>query len=1075
MIALLAVLPVLVLAAQTPQAVSELRALARDGPDSVLVERLRQGPRDLREALRQLLAATGREDSVGVAALTAAEHLASAWLVAWRDSFYVRKVSRFRSLSPADRQANSAADSVLRAGNIASLSAGVDAAMPAWRESLRLYEGLADSAGIARALVAMAGGFRRASEHDSAEAYLTRCRDVAEQIGDYSTLGNVITQQGAEKQERGDLGRAAELLAQAKLILERSGDPIGVASNQNILAIVAFRRGDVAGARRAFEAALVAFRSGSNEGNAAMALNNLGTLAMGAGDYAEAAARYGEALSTYRGLGRQPDAAGVLRNLAVLAHRRGDYPAALSADSEALEILRRTGPESDEIDVRIQLSDTHADMGDLQGADTELDQAEALAHHWSGGGAFMARIALARGHLAFRFNRLAEAEREYTRAQRLARGPGAADVSVRNRAQLGMADVLLKRASYRDAQVTLERVLRRGEFDLHNAALTRALMGAAAWRAGDTATARQAFREAIDTLRSLGAGDEEAKALGQLGDLEVNAGRALAAESLYRHGLTRLGTRPAPEIARDLHAGLAGALRSRGALPEASRELVSAIANIERVSGNLPLEEHRSAFRADKWNVYIELALIERARGRTEAALDVSERLRARQMLELLARGRPATTGAPGGALASREQDLRRKIADLTQQVEGPGDTAGRGLRDQTAVETANAAASDALARAQEEYAGLLLEMREANPAYTALVRAEIAPASAIRAALAPDEALLEYLLGDSTSIVFVVTADTVQALDLKVNHNTLAALVDFARRTLANPTQGVAQPDWRPPLRRLYQRLVAPVEASRLLVGKRRLLIVPHAELHYLPFAALVRRGTPEQFLVDRYVLEYVPSASVWLRLRDRPVPAPGGGVLALAPQPAALPGSREEVAAIQRTYGSRASTLVGTAATESTFRALAPEREIIHLATHGVLNKQNPLFSFVQLGAGGGEDGRLEVHEAFGLTLHARLLVLSACQTGIGAGAVADVPPGDDWIGLVQGFLYAGARNVLATLWPVSDVATARLMERFYKELAAGRPEAEALALAQRAAARDAGTAHPFYWGGFTLVRGR
>src|SRR6266581_1815094 len=138
MIALLAVLPVLVLAAQTPQAVSELRALARDGPDSVLVERLRQGPRDLREALRQLLAATGREDSVGVAALTAAEHLASAWLVAWRDSFYVRKVSRFRSLSPADRQANSAATGVLRAGNIASLSAGVDAAMPAWRESLRL-------------------------------------------------------------------------------------------------------------------------------------------------------------------------------------------------------------------------------------------------------------------------------------------------------------------------------------------------------------------------------------------------------------------------------------------------------------------------------------------------------------------------------------------------------------------------------------------------------------------------------------------------------------------------------------------------------------------------------------------------------------------------------------------------------------------------------------------------------------------------------------------------------------------------------------------------------------------------
>ena len=128
----------------------------------------------------------------------------------------------------------------------------------------------------------------------------------------------------------------------------------------------------------------------------------------------------------------------------------------------------------------------------------------------------------------------------------------------------------------------------------------------------------------------------------------------------------------------------------------------------------------------------------------------------------------------------------------------------------------------------------------------------------------------------------------------------------------------------------------------------------------------------------------------------------------------------------------------------------------------------------SFVELGAGGGEDGRLEVHEVFGLSLHARLLVLSACQTGVSAGTIADVPPGDDWVGLVEGFLYAGASNVLATLWPVEDRATARFMERFYRELAAGRTDAEALAQAQRAAVRDQRSGHPFFWAGFNLVRG-
>jgi CHAT domain-containing protein len=146
-----------------------------------------------------------------------------------------------------------------------------------------------------------------------------------------------------------------------------------------------------------------------------------------------------------------------------------------------------------------------------------------------------------------------------------------------------------------------------------------------------------------------------------------------------------------------------------------------------------------------------------------------------------------------------------------------------------------------------------------------------------------------------------------------------------------------------------------------------------------------------------------------------------------------------------------------------------------IIHFATYGVLNKDNPLFSFVELMPQGGDDGRLEVHEVFGLQLRARLVVLSACRTGVAAGTLADVPAGDDWVGLVQAFLYAGASNVMATLWPVQDRASADLMTRFYTTLQSGRPEAEALAEAQRAMLRNPGTAHPFYWAGFTLSGGQ
>jgi CHAT domain-containing protein len=356
------------------------------------------------------------------------------------------------------------------------------------------------------------------------------------------------------------------------------------------------------------------------------------------------------------------------------------------------------------------------------------------------------------------------------------------------------------------------------------------------------------------------------------------------------------------------------------------------------------------------------------------------------------------------------------------------------------------------------------------------LVRGEVAPLQEVARQLAPEEVLLEYLVTDSTTLAFVVTADTAAVLDLGIGRHALAALVDFTRGALTRPAQrGRGDgPPWRAPLERLYERLVDPVETSGLLHEKQALIIVPHAELHYVPFAALRRSSEPHTFLVERYVLTTVPSASVWLQLRRRDGARRGHGILALAPRVDALPGSRAEVTAIQRIFGDSARSIVGLPATKQLLRASAAERDIVHLATYGVLNKHNPLFSYVELAPEPGDDGRLELHEVFSLELHARLVVLSACQTAIGSGALADVPAGDDWQGLMEGFLYAGASRVMATLWPVEDRATATLIERFYRELADGASAAESLARAQRLALRNSATADPFYWAGFTLSGG-
>jgi CHAT domain-containing protein len=452
--------------------------------------------------------------------------------------------------------------------------------------------------------------------------------------------------------------------------------------------------------------------------------------------------------------------------------------------------------------------------------------------------------------------------------------------------------------------------------------------------------------------------------------------------------------------------------------------------------------------------------------------------MRARQMLDLLARGRVSRPVASDSALVEREQDLRRRIAELTEQLEAEERTVsarrGPDLSDDSGPDSG--VTREALSRSQDQYAQILLELREEASSYGRIVRGDVSGWRDVASRLSASEALIEFLVSDSSTMVFVVTRDTLRVIDLEVGRRTLEPLVGFARGTIVRPkVRTPMSPEaWRSPLRRLHEYLITPIENAGVLSQVQRLIVVPHAELHYLPFAALVRAGERDQFLIERYDIGYAPSASVWMRLGERLTPE-ASDMLALAPRTAALPGSREEVQAIRALFGRQATILTNGAASEAAFRAAAPRYGIVHLATYGVLNKHNPLFSYVALNPSADVDGRLEVHEVFGLELRARLLVLSACQTALASGLVSDVPAGDDWVGLVRAFLGVGVANVIATLWPVEDRATAKVMELLYRRLRSAESEISALSGTQREAIRHAATADPFFWAGFVLVGGR
>lgn len=1051
-----------------------------DSPsDSVaLTTAVRHRPDDARDAVRRLLAisASPLSDSVRRAHLAAAMRVAQAFAHVWGDSFPMHQVAEFRGWSPERRAAKVIVDSLRRAGVAASSNVGIVAALALWRASLQQARAIDDSAGQAAALGNIGAGYYLAGQYDSATRYLTRARALALAAGDFRTAANAISTLSSVSKDRGDLVRARQLSSDSRALHERIGDVGGIAADQNNIGLIAQSLGDLTGARHAFSAALALNREYERMANVATNLTNLGNIATLAVDYDEAARLYGQALAIYRARGARVDAAFVQRNLGLLEMRRGNYPGAQSLMREALAIYQVTGPITEVLATRRELALAAAAMGNLQGATRELRRAEQIAPAVRGTPSLLAGLALTRADLLVQLNNLADADREYLRATRLYRN--ANDEAGQLAAREGHGVLLLLRQDPDGALTELESVARAHatDGDQHAAATTMLLIGYARQQRGDTSGARLTLVRAGSSFRTAGDAVGEAMALATLGDVESDNGQVAKAESDYREGLQRLGNRMAPDIARRLRAGLGETLVSRGAIADAVQELRLAVGEVERSAGSIPIEERRSAFLEDKWSVYAQLALAQRAQGDEAGSFATSERLRARQTLSLLARGRvPPTDAADSTRL--QEQELRGRVDGLTRAlIEGAGVNTLRGANLSAASLDTMRAALDS---AQRAYASLLVDLKERSPEYARVVTTETVGWREAAALLEPDEVLVEYLVTDSTTIAFVITTRGLASVDLHVSHHELGTLVEFARANLTRPDDAAARALWRAPLRRLYQKLVAPLEIY--LQGKSTVIIVPNRELHYLPFASLVIpqqvgvRESREQFLVERYVVEYTPSVSVWIKHGVLPSFAPNDHVLAFAPRSDMLPASRVEVEAIERIYGRQATVLTGAAASERAFRRSAPGAAIIHLATFGVLNKRNPLFSFVDLAPGKGEDGRLEVREALGLLLTARLVVLSACQTALSSGALEDVPVGDDWVGLVQAFLVAGASNVMGSLWPVDDRATARLMERFYALLKTGRSEGEALAEAQRSILSETPTAHPFYWAGFSIVARR
>lgn len=519
------------------------------------------------------------------------------------------------------------------------------------------------------------------------------------------------------------------------------------------------------------------------------------------------------------------------------------------------------------------------------------------------------------------------------------------------------------------------------------------------------------------------------------------------------------------------------AAAKRGA--EARRAYEDAISTTEQMRADaVGGEAQRQRFFENKTAPYESMVRLLVAGGEMTEAFAYAERARARVLLDVLRSGRGDVTKSMTERERAEEMRLRGEITRLNQQVARAG-----AQTHPDAVRLADLKSQ--LGQARLGYEAFRTALYAAHPALRGL-RGETRPLDAAgAAALLPDArtAALEYAVTDDATYLFVLTRDgggkpSLKVYAIPVKRADIYERAESFRQLLASRGLG-----FREAASRLYDLLLKP--AARDLEGKTSLVVVPDAGLWNLPFQALVEGSG--RYVVEDFAVSYASSLSVLGAIRElrhervganaRQLLAFGNpsNVPAAETSPGALPEAEREVKTLGRLYGGlKSNVFSGAEATEARVKAEAPHYSVIHLASHGVLDAANPMYSHVILSGGGGEDGMLEAWELMQMDLRADLFVLSACETARGR-----VGAGEGVIGMSWALFIAGVPTVVVSNWQVSSASTTELMLDFHRHLTAegarartAGMKAEALRQASLALLKSPAYRHPFYWAGFSLI---
>ncbi len=575
-------------------------------------------------------------------------------------------------------------------------------------------------------------------------------------------------------------------------------------------------------------------------------------------------------------------------------------------------------------------------------------------------------------------------------------------------------------------------------YDLRNLGQTRLKMG-------DAAAALQLLSEAAVMASDIGDRVNLAKIDLARGDAESALKQAAAAEGSYRRALESADALLLREVRWRALSGLARLQKNAGDTAGAVLSFQQALETVEGLRAEIRLDQLKDGFLADKMDVYSGLVGLLVDLQRSDEAFAVAERSRSRNLIDILGRQRLSLSGSVDQELYDRQNRLKEQIFE----------------QENLAVQAADPAArvryGKALEKLRGEYQDLLIEIERIKPELLALVKVNPTTLADVRSILEPGVVLLSYYQLPDRLLCWKIERDRASVTVQTIPARELSAKIASYRRMLQNLEPLEKQS------RELYDLLVAgPLAGSNAI---RAVGIVPHGSLHYLSFATL---SDGRDYLIDRQQLFYLPAASVLKYTLARRGAGKKLHILAIGNPDLGnasldLPFAEREAGTLKWNYPN-VTTLTRARATEGWVREHISEFGIIHIASHGEFDPVNPLFSAIRLARDSKYDGRLQADEIYGLDIRADLVVLSACQTGLG-----DIRSGDDVVGMNRAFVFAGTHSLMSSLWRVSDVSTAIMMKQFYRSyLQYGKAESLSRAMQQVKSRYP----HPGYWGAFVLT---